>query len=1490
MNRKETLGRLLLTLLTAFVMVGAAFVTATSSFIDEATPSELVSVRELDEENRMAGEAPASAQDIEAGTASFATNAAETNPEKDFMNPSAEPYLSEKEMEELRAAGPDRSIREEVAQPADEYMEVDHGSRAPVVDAGGPYGTQAAPLYEGNPVNFVANVVGDANSNYKFRWDVDNDGEYEGPGSAPDYFGAYGDNDLNYQFNDNNIGLAKVEAWDGVSYNPVTYSSRIWDEPTGPGVYYYTGYSYRTFGLRFQVHTTTTIEEIGYYRHYSTRPYWFYNCRIWTDTGGLIHSTNLYSSDQPGTYSWNYKSISPVTLTPGIYRASVYVRGYAYYGDDDPGITPDGVIEPVDWRHGYSNSFPSYYISSSVMPWIDLQYGYTVMEPDVGVDTAEVFVDNVAPIPINPMSVSSGPFYEGSDVGFTGWLMDPGTDDDWEYRWDWGDGTMSNWRKVNKYSGGAKVLLYHSVAGYETELYNSLAAEFGENAPVFDMWSFYDDPGTLDMLLQYDVIIMPENTGIIGGWPPDVGDLIADYVDAGGAVVDLVATFYNAGTWGITGRWADEEYSCFTPGFIGGSSTTSALYWGNEPGPAGLGILDGIAGTVSSWGTSIPISTYGVRSDATILANYPFYRAAAYKHAGAMGPGSGRIVSLNIFCIEGYRTGDALKVIANAAFWASGQAPPTPLPMPIQLDTTYHTFVDDHPTHVTKHDVFDVTLEIRDDDHLKEVMVGNPTQMLAEDFEGVGYSWPPGWYEGGIGGWQMHMAYELNGMAPYLPYYYYGVSILYSPVMDFTGVGGAILDWDNFWSSGWPGGSQDGYVQFSIDYGATWNTVQEFHSNDPTYEVAHYQRTFGAAANEPWVQLRFWCDMYNDWYWEVDNIDIWAAAMYTMTGLGSAATTVDINNVEPIAVVPPELYGKVVDEIITIDFAGMEIYDAAMDELTEEYWYNLDFDDGTETGWIYKGTLGKPSFNILLATTWSGIQGDVQTLMANELSDYEPTIDIYNWYTAGSPPDLTLMQQYDVVLVGTNYIPSSGLAASMGDRLYEYCQGGGNVVQMWSSFHTSARITGDWTANDYNAIERGGLHFGTETLDTVYDPGHPIMEGVTEMDAYYKHNSYDANTNAVRLADYSSGKVLAAYTDYNAHPAGNGRIAGLAFFPSSGNYGGDAVTLMGNALKWAAGVTDLNDPVLDTISHIYGDNGVYYADLQIIDDDMDWTWDWGNGGPLVPGPTADISHNIIPISVNNVDPVIQPIGAWAYLDLVIRTTGEPHNDVTMTLWDGGTAVSSVTVYHDGNYKMETMPAVFDMLRINDYSVTVEYENSDPDGANPTWIFEGRFSSGHTKQLKKVFKDDGTVWNIGPDILKTMLRGEDIVFTAGATDWGSDDVVFIWNFGDCTPHGVHLYANVDQGTAIDGISDEATVIFDQLPVREPWFDYMPNTIRSPDVNPVAVRDMITHAFDEDQPYYYYVTLTVLDDDVKDGYPSPYLNGGGYDMEFCEIDLE
>jgi hypothetical protein len=321
----------------------------------------------------------------------------------------------------------------------------------------------------------------------------------------------------------------------------------------------------------------------------------------------------------------------------------------------------------------------------------------------------------------------------------------------------------------------------------------------------------------------------------------------------------------------------------------------------------------------------------------------------------------------------------------------------------------------------------------------------------------------------------------------------------------------------------------------------------------------------------------------------------------------------------------------------------------------------------------------------------------------------------------------------------------------------------------------------------------------------------------------------------------------------------------------------------------------LVDPVIPTFSYEYMDNGIYYVDVMAIDDDM--YWDLSGPQPVFAGPSTEdpadwISHNIIPIEVENTDPVISPkIRAYAELDLVLRMSVSKRNTATMRLMDNGVNIGEVTVFRDpGAPDLGVLPATLEMTNDHDYSIEIEYNPDDLDGANPTWIFDSHFPDGKVKQLKHTFNSNDPsdrVWTI-PN-LKSFMRGHDIIFEATVHDHGSDDLAFVWNFGDSTPFGVHIYANADPDVHV-GVSDEATVIFNQDPDRDPWFDKTANTMRSPFGTDMTITDTIAHIFDESQPYYYYVHLTVMDDDVNDDYPSIQLpHGTGYDIAIAEIDL-
>jgi hypothetical protein len=197
MKRKETLGRLLLTLLTAFVMVAGAFVAAVPANTgQDESPSMPVAVRELDGGTSEAGEAPAGATFKELEPEEQSNIMAVGNEDLPDLPQSVDPWEMEIPEEDLNNMDTSKELYLANKAEYDNGLEqestaesaiTDSDTRSATVDAGGPYGERDAPLYEGNPVNFEAQIAGDINDNYMFRWDVNDDGNCRSMGRRIDH-------------------------------------------------------------------------------------------------------------------------------------------------------------------------------------------------------------------------------------------------------------------------------------------------------------------------------------------------------------------------------------------------------------------------------------------------------------------------------------------------------------------------------------------------------------------------------------------------------------------------------------------------------------------------------------------------------------------------------------------------------------------------------------------------------------------------------------------------------------------------------------------------------------------------------------------------------------------------------------------------------------------------------------------------------------------------------------------------------------------------------------------------------------------------------------------------------------------------------------------------------------------------------------------------------------------------------------------------------
>lgn len=212
------------------------------------------------------------------------------------------------------------------------------------------------------------------------------------------------------------------------------------------------------------------------------------------------------------------------------------------------------------------------------------------------------------------------------------------------------------------------VLIVHSVPS--STFQDDVAAKLGASGAFTSVSSWNATaatPAAFDLAPFDAVFVYTDQTPLD---PVALGDALADYVDAGGAVVDAV--FVQDNQYGVTGRYQDSGYGALT-----GTSTTS--------GTATLGTFDGVSpllagvstfsGGASSFRTQNAVLTANAVLAASWSDNEPLI---AWKdHAGGM------TVSLNFYppssdIRSGFwdATTDGVAIMVNAITFAAGDVAP----------------------------------------------------------------------------------------------------------------------------------------------------------------------------------------------------------------------------------------------------------------------------------------------------------------------------------------------------------------------------------------------------------------------------------------------------------------------------------------------------------------------------------------------------------------------------------------------------------------------------------------------------------------------------------------------------------------------------------------------------------------------------------------------------------------------------------------------
>jgi len=246
-------------------------------------------------------------------------------------------------------------------------------------------------------------------------------------------------------------------------------------------------------------------------------------------------------------------------------------------------------------------------------------------------------------------------------------------------------------------------------------------------------------------------------------------------------------------------------------------------------------------------------------------------------------------------------------------------------------------------------------------------------------------------------------------------------------------------------------------------------------------------------------------------------------------------------------------------------------------------------------------------------------------------------------------------------------------------------------------------------------------------------------------------------------------------------------------------------------------------------THVYGDNGVFTATFTVTDDD------------------GAFDSDTVLVTVYNVAPTASDLGYYwcdenTIRTLIVQNIDDPGSDDITITWDfGDLTPTQTTIYYNDGMSADPFPSpdinpVVDLQETTshiygdngEYMVTATI--TDDDGG--VIVVTGMVRVDNVEPTLS----DITFVHPYPDNLDFILpRVHNLQFFATASDQGSDDLTFFWNWDDGNSNTV-IYYN-------DGITD------DPYP--------------SPEINPITVTD--TQYYIYDQPGTYDITLTVTDDD-------------------------
>jgi len=347
----------------------------------------------------------------------------------------------------------------------------------------------------------------------------------------------------------------------------------------------------------------------------------------------------------------------------------------------------------------------------------------------------------------------------------------------------------------------------------------------------------------------------------------------------------------------------------------------------------------------------------------------------------------------------------------------------------------------------------------------------------------------------------------------------------------------------------------------------------------------------------------------------------------------------------------------------------------------------------------------------------------------------------------------------------------------------------------------------------------------------------PFVAGETFTTRYVQNGDYTAH---LAVTDDDGGTVS---VDAPVHvnnvgptiepfgPAGGVEGAPGAITATATDPGNDSLTFvwtfeLGPTVSHAFPATGSPMTATGTADFLYGDDGSYAVRLTVTDQDgASATWE-------------------TTIEVANLPPTASIVQVHRMGNLTLRVAGEKWHDVAAVFYGNDSEIARLSVVRSPGSPDEQAATTDDL----DFALPLRYTakvlytpaddpvNGQPNGANPVWIIV-RAPGGEELRIHHTFNVEhpGTYeWDVD---LTPYLAQLAVRFSAAASDPGSDDLTFTWDFGDGTPAVSTTVFN-------DGVAPDAP--------KSPGGTF-----------PFTATATAAHGFPG--PGTYVVTLTVTDDD-------------------------